>query len=449
SGLWKWNTSTGEKIQYCDPADGDSPAAITALTEADGDLYIGSFSRGLRRLRDGRFERITTESGLDNSYIWSLTTDRNGQIWASTLGGGVFRLDPDSGETKDMEKAADGLQSPFVVNGIASKDGRIYFGNAYGIAYHDPSDGLIHNMKDLDPAFNTDGWRMTQLFEDSRGLLWAATSNGLKVIDRTHSKVTKVRTGDGSYHNYVTGVIEDNGGSIWISEGRSLINLKVNYNDKTGDLTISPRPYDTRDGLIDCDFNQRSLAKLPSGDILAGGLYGVNRLSPSEIVLNTVKPNVKFTDLYIGNRLMHPGEEIDGRIAIDTSLHDGGSVSLSHGTRDFTVYFTTDNYALPEKTTYQYLLEGYSDEWRTVVPGQHSVTYTNLSPGRYRLLVKGINSDGYESASPAQLSIRVYPPFWASPWAIAVYVLLAALAVWGIIRIVTMHDRKRYEHRIE
>ncbi|MDE7347595.1 MAG: response regulator [Muribaculaceae bacterium] len=449
SGLWKWNTSTGEKISYRDLEDGDSPAAITSLAEANGDLYIGSFSRGLRRVRDGRFEKVSTSTDLDNSYIWSLTTDKNGRIWASTLGGGVFRINPASGETVFMKNAENGLQSPFVVTGIASKDGRVYFGNAYGIAYHESSDGLIHNLKDLDPVFNTDGWRMTQLFEDSRGLIWAATSSGLKVIDRTHSKITKVKTGDGSFHNYVSGIIEDNGGSMWISEGRSLINLKISYDDKTGDLKVSPRSYNSRDGLIDCDFNQRSLAKLPSGEILAGGLYGVNRFSPTEMNFNTSRPQVVFTDLYIGDRLIHPGEKTDGHTVISTSLHDGGSIELPHGTPDFTIYFTTDNYALPEKTTYRYLLEGYNQEWRTVMPGQHSVTYTNLSPGRYRLLVKGINNDGYESTAPAELFIRVYPPFWASPWAIAVYVLLAALSVWGIIKIVTLLERKRYERKIE
>ncbi len=450
SGLWKWNAATGEKIQFIDPSEGDSPSAITSLASLGGDnLYIGSFSRGLRHLRGGKFENVTTGTHLDHSYIWGLSTDRKGILWISTLGAGVFKFDPSTGEATEVKSAPNGLQSPFVVSSIVSKDGRIYFGSAYGVAYYDPADGLLHNIKDLDKEFDTDGWSLTQLFEDSRGLIWAATSNGLKVIDRTHSKITKVRTGDDSFHNYVTGITEDNGGSIWISEGRSLTNLKINYNDKTGDISVSPRPYDTRDGLIDCDFNQRSLAKLPSGEILAGGLFGVNRFMPTDIKFNTVRPTVVFTDLYIDNHLIHPGEKYDGRVNLKTALHDGGTIDLSSGTRDFTIYFTTDNYALPEKTTYQYRLEGYTDEWRTVVPGQHSVTYTNLSPGKYRLLVNGVNSDGYESIKPAELFIVVHPPFWASKWAMAIYVLLAILAVFGIVKVVGRLERKRYERKIE
>lgn len=450
SGLWKWNTATGEKIHFPDPSEGDSPSAITSLASiGPDDIYIGSFSRGLRRWHSGKFEKVATGTQLDNCYIWAITADKNGFLWLSTLGSGIFKFDTSTGETVAIKSAPNGLQSPFVVSSIVSKDGRVYFGSAYGIAYYDPIDSLLHNIKDLDNAFETDGWGLTQLFEDSRGLLWAATSNGLKVIDRTHAKITKVNTGEGTFNNYVTGITEDNGGSMWITEGRSLTNLKINYNDKTGEISVSARPYDTRDGLINCDFNQRSLTKSPSGEIFAGGLYGVNRFTPTEIQFNTVRPTVIFTDLYIDNHLVHPGEKYDGKVNIDTALHDGGTVNLASGTRDFAVFFTTDNYALPEKTTYQYRLEGYSDEWRTVAPGQHSVSYTNLSPGRYRLLVNGINGDGYESVKPAELTIIVHPPFWASNWAIVIYVLLAFLAVWGIAKIVAMLERKRYERKIE
>lgn len=450
SGLWKWNTATGEKINFTDPSEGDSPSAITSLAATkDNSLYIGSFSRGLRRFRGGKFEKIPTNTHLDHSYIWSLTTDKNGILWISTLGDGIFKYDPNTGEATELKSAPNGLQSPFVVSSIASKDGRIYFGSAYGIAYYEPTDGLLHNIKDLDNAFDTDGWSLIQILEDSRGLLWAATAKGLMTIDRTHAKITKINTGGDMVNNYVSGITEDNGGSIWVTEGRALTNIKVNYDDKSGNISVSPRPYDTRDGLINCDFNQRSLAKLPSGEIFAGGLYGVNRFIPSEIRFNTVRPTVIFTDLYIDNHLVHPGEKYDGIINIDTALHDGSTINLSSDTRDFSVFFTTDNYVLPEKTTYQYRLEGYSDEWRSVASGQHSVSYTNLSPGRYRLLVKGINSDGYESVKAAELTIIIHPPFWASNWAIAIYVLIAILAVWGIAKIVAILERKRYERKIE
>lgn len=450
SGLWRWNSLTGEKQAVPDYSEGESPAAITSLAAGnDNTLYVGAFSHGLRRVRDGKFENVKTGTALDTSYAWSLTSDGAGGLWISTLGAGVFHYNPATGDVKQYTEDNSGLRSNYVTTSIKSKDGRTYFGHAGGIDYFDPADGLIHDMKDLNKKFDTSGWKISQIFEDSRGLLWIGTSQGLKVIDRTHPKLTNVNTFQGKNNNYITGIIEDNGGSMWISEGRILTNIRVSYADLTGEIELNDRHYDTKDGLMDSDFNQRSFAKLPSGEILLGGLYGANRFVPAEIKYNSVNPNIIFTDLYISNKLVQPGEKRDGKTIITEALHDGGEITLPYATKDFTIYFTTDNYALPEKTTYLYKLEGYDDEWMTLPEGNHSVTNTNLSSGTYRLLVKGINSDGFESDSPAELKIKVCHSFWSTPWAFLIYAILLGAIIWGAIKLIRLREHKRFQLRVE
>lgn len=449
-GLWLWDTSTGEKHQVPDPSEGDTPAAITSLVKGpDNSLYVGAFAYGLRRVKDGRFESIKTGTALDNSYAWSLAPDGSGGLWIASMGGGLFHYNPSTGETKHYTDTNSGLRSNYLTMALKSKDGRTYIGHGVGIDYYDPADGLIHNIKDLSNNFNTEGWKLSQLFEDSRGLLWVGTSQGLKVIDRTHHKVTDVKTFQGKSTNYITGIIEDNEGSMWVSEGRILTNVKVSYADVTGDLKLSARHYDTEDGLMDSDFNQRSFAKLPSGEILLGGLYGANRFIPAEIKYNSMNPKVIFTDLYISDKLIHPGEKIKGKTIISEALHDGGEILLPHGTKDFTICFATDNYALPEKTIYQYKLEGYDDDWMTLPDGRHSVKYTNLSSGKYRLLVKGVNSDGFESDIPGELTIVVSPSFWITAWAFMIYAVVIALLVWGGITLIRRREQKRFDRRVE
>ncbi len=450
SGLWRWNTVTGEKYPVVDPSEGDAPGAITSLVMGkDNTLYVGAFAYGLRRVRDGKFESVKTGSPLDTSYAWSIASDGNGGLWIASLGAGAFHYNPVTGEIKQFTDTNSGLRSNYLTMSLKSKDGRTYFGHGGGIDYFDPADGQMHEIKDLNKKFDTTGWKISQIFEDSRGLLWVGTSQGLKVIDRTHPSVTEVKTFDGKTHNYITGIIEDNGGSMWVSEGRILTNIKVNYSDLSGELELSARHYDTEDGLMDSDFNQRSFAKLPSGEILLGGLYGANRFIPAEIKYNSVNPKIIFTDLYISNKIVHPGDKKMGKTILEEALHDGGEIQLPHGTKDFTIYFTTDNYALPEKTTYQYKLEGYNDDWMTLPPGRHSVTYTNLSSGKYRLLVKGINSDGFESDAPAEISIKVNPSFWTTPWAFIIYALALALIVWGGIKLINRREQKRFQIKVE
>lgn len=450
SGLWKWNIATGEKMPVNDISGGDSAAAITSLVMGkDNVLYVGAFAYGLKRVRDGNLETIKTGTALDNSYAWSLASDGANGIWIASMGGGIFHYNPTTGETKQYTSNNSGLRSDYLTAGLKSKDGRTYFGHGGGIDYYDPADGLIHDIKDLNKKFDTSTWKVSQIFEDSRGLLWVGTSQGLKVIDRMHHNLFNVNTFQGKANNYITGIIEDNGGSMWISEGRILTNIKVSYADLTGDLNLTNRHYDYDDGLMDSDFNQRSFAKLPSGEILLGGLYGANRFIPAEIKYNSVNPTVIFTDLYINNKLVHPGDKKLGKPIIEKALHDGGEITLAHGTKDFTIYFTTDNYALPEKTTYVYKLEGYDDDWKTLPVGRHSVTYTNISSGKYRLLVKGINNDGFESDKPAELTISVRPSFWITPWAFLIYAVVIALIVWGVVKLINYKEQKRFQQRVE
>ncbi len=449
SGLWRWNTSTGEKHPVLDPSEGKSPAAITSLVMTDdGTLYVGAFSRGLRKVKNGKFEKVKTGTELDLSYAWSITGDDNDGLWIASLGAGVFHYDPKTGEVKQFNQQNSGLKSNYFNTGIKSNDSRAYFGHSDGIYYYEPADGQMHDIKDLNKKFETTGWKTTQLLEDSRGLLWAATTNGLKCIDRTHGIVSDVKTFRGKSNN-ISGIIEDNGGSLWITEGRILTNIKVNYTDKTGEIELTQKHYDVTDGLMDSEFNQRSLAKTQTGEILVGGLYGANRFIPAEVKYNSSNPKVIFTDVFISNQRVRPGEVVKGEPIMTSSLYDGGALNLPHGTKDFTIFFTTDNFAMAEKTTFHYKLEGYDDKWLELPQGIHSVTYTNIPSGHYRLMVTGINNDGYESEIPGILPITVRPSFWTSIWAIVIYVIILLLIVGCIYLILRRVEKKRFQLRMK
>lgn len=449
SGLWRWNTATGEKYPVTDPAELGVPAAITSLVSTDENtLYVGAFAHGIRRVRNGKYEKIITGSPLDTSFAWSLISDGENGLWIATLGGGVFHYDPSTGEVEQFNMANSDIESDYVNTGIRSKDGRIYFGHSTGISYYEPADGKIHNISDLNKNFSINNWSVSQLFEDSRGLIWVATPNGLKVIDRTHGIKKDIKTFQDK-NNAIFGIIEDNGGSLWITEGRTLTNILVNYDDKSGDIELTQRHYNTSDGLMDSEFNQRSFAKTSTGEILVGGLYGANRYLPAEIKYNSINPRVIFTNLYISDKLILPGEEIKGKKILTSSLHDGGEIYLPHGTKDFTIFFTTDNYALSEKNTFNYKLEGYDNEWRSLPEGRHSVTYTNIPAGSYRLLVSGINSDGYESEIPGILNITVGASFWTSIWAILIYIAAFLMLGLGIYYITNRVTKKRIRERMQ
>lgn len=441
-GVGVFDPISGATSYIPDPAEAEGPAAVTSLLETDdGTLYVGSFSRGLKRLRGGRYERVVTGSPLDSTYTWALAGGEGGDIWVATLESGLFRYSPSRGVVAEYSSSTAGLPSDCVQALAMGADGTLYIGTAYGVGVLKKGAGRVEMLAGVSPGTVHD------LTVDSRGLLWVASPRGLKVCDLQRGRVRDVEFSQPRGASYVIGIQEDKGGAIWVAEGGMLISLQVRYDPSTGDLATESRSYDRRDGLQDSDFNQRSFALLPSGEMLVGGLYGINRFVPSKIRLNSVAPRVMFTSLRLEGGEVTPGEKVDGVVVIDGALNRVRKAELGPRVREFTVSFATDNYVLPDKTVYMYMLEGFNDKWMATEPGSNHVTYTNLSPGEYRLLVKAVNNDGFESDEAAVLGIIMDPPSYLSPWAKMAYVVMLLAGVYVIYLFVRRRERKRFNEK--
>ena len=74
----------------------------------------------------------------------------------------------------------------------------------------------------------------------------------------------------------------------------------------------------------------------------------------------------------------------------------------------------------------------YDKEWNEVVAnGSGRATYTGLQPGEYKFVAYTANGDKIWGKTPAEITIVIAPPFWATAWAIAVYAMLATgLMFW-------------------
>ena len=448
SGLWRW-MPTSNRYDYIEDASENTPCAITALaSSAEGDIFIGKFAKGLYCYKEGKVMLHQTDSEIDRSYVWSMVFDKKGALWIGTLGNGVFKYDLKKGSIEHFNNANSLLKSDYVLSILPSKDGNVYIGSSGGVCCYDSAARELTDVS-LDDDRSLSDSKIMQIIEDSRGLLWISTTSGLKVLDRKKGKVHNIPNGASSYGADVLGIIEDNNGGIWISNSSRLSNFKVNYDEASGSLNVTKMEYDRKSGLPECDFNQRSFAKLMDGSIAVGDPFGIIHFNPNDIRMNVSKPKVIFTDLYMDNNPVNPGEMIDGRVALKKAIFSGERIEFNHNPKEFTIFFTSDNYALPEKTRFKYKLEGYSEQWTECPEGINSVTYTNLSPGNYKLNVIAINEDGYESESPATLDIKIHNSFWGTPWAWIIYALIAAACVWMIVRIAGRRERRLLEQNTQ
>lgn len=429
SGLLYLNIKAGLYHLYShDPTDNSSLTndVIVSLCEAkNGMLWIGTYMSGMDSFDGKKFVHYRHDpdnpNSLANDNVWSIVEDRSGMIWIGTLGSGLQKFNPHNGEfTTFNNRTKQQLSSEFISSIYLGENDRLILGTAIGITIFniqtEQSEIILANRKG-DQSFTN--LNVNHVYEDSRGLIWIGTRNGLNIWDPKQDKITQLYKSDGLADNVISGIIEDNQHNMWITTSNGVSNVMIQPSTITGGYELSFVNFREEDGLQSHEFNLRSIFKSPDGEILLGGIRGFNFFNPENIRYNTSQPKVLFTGLKLFNEEVEVGGEYQGNRILTSELNQVKEVTFKYRQNVFSVEFSAMNDVLPEKTTYAYMLEGFNTDWLVTDPGVHSVTYTNLAPGNYILRVKAANSDGIWSVQSAVLYIRIKPPFWLSPWPIS------------------------------
>ncbi len=108
------------------------PAApITALLQqADGTLLVGTYGKGLLRIRDGTRLTPPTVEPSENTFILALHLDSAGVLWMGTEGAGLFRLE--AGRLTRVS-SRNGLISDTIVQIVEDDTGHLWLGSYRGI----------------------------------------------------------------------------------------------------------------------------------------------------------------------------------------------------------------------------------------------------------------------------------------------------------------------------
>ena len=455
-GLIRRDVRTGSQTRYRHiPGDGRSVSSdiiVSLLRDSGGRLWAGTYYGGLNCYDGHRFTHYRRKAGVANSLasdnVWALAEDKDGNIWIGMLGGGLQCLEPRSGRFTSYHAGNSGLTSDWVSSLCVGRKGQLFVGTTEGVFVLDLATreaGRLQGARSGRALFASGV--VNQVYEDSRARLWVATMAGLKVYDPVQDSLYQIPVDADFPRQPVLGLAEDGQGYLWASVGGRLVCIWPEADVETGRLRFDCRTYSDRDGLQACDFNQRSLKRLETGEIVAGGLYGINMVRPGNIRYNGAMPRVMFTGLQLFNEEVKVGVPVDGRVVLAEALDKSREIVLDYEENVFTVFLATDNYVLPEKTRYYYKLEGFNEDWLSDRENLHRVTYTNLAPGTYRLRVKAANNDGVCSEDEASLKIVIRPPFWLTPWAYLLYALLLAGGLWWAYVWVKRRERNKYRMR--
>lgn len=426
----QWFGTDGYGLIRYNPADGterlyniaNSALASNVITDIHcdnaGRLWIGTFYGGLTCIENGRMRTYDYDrSGagqLASENIWAIDHDASGRIWLATLGGGLQLFNPADGSCRTFVSATHGISNDYVLDLDCAPDGNIYLATAYGLTIfnsHTCTSRVVGTADGL--AFEN----MTGVHVDSRGLVWMDEDGLVQVYDPASGAVY---TPSHSALRAVRDILEDASSAIWVVTDKGLCRVDVFRSTEHGyafDISSYSFPQ-----IPDLHFNQKAACMTPSGDMLLGSFCGVMRFSPDKLSARMAHDEAKlyFTRLYVGSMPVRPGQEYDGDVILEKALEYTQAVTLPHEASLISVDFTNLDYFSVQDCNLYYRLEGLSDEWITTDKNLNRLTFTSLSPGKYRLC---LTPDINDPSRGITLDIRILPPWWKTWWAICLYVL--------------------------
>ena len=302
---------------------------ITSLAETnDHTLWVGTRSGGLLSYANGQFSPFSFGQGLSSQDVTTLFVDHENALWIGTFDGGVMKL---QSNTIVYYNEENGIKGRFISEITQDANNRVWIGSEQGLFYF--QDGKFQQFEHS-PVNST---FISALFTDSNRQLWIGTEPG-ELYTFRNGELTK-QPNKLLPNAYVTSIIEDNIGAIWLGLNRGGIaryydgafeyshNEKIDsplsegevltlLQDREGSLWIGHQSIGlhrlrndrfTPSGLLEGLTSDRvmSLFEYPEGHMWIGTNDGLNQLVDNKVV------PFKYSDYFKGTNILGLAAEND------------------------------------------------------------------------------------------------------------------------------------------
>jgi len=242
---------------------------------------------------------------------------------------------------------------------------------------------------------------------------------------------------DSTYHVYndilkfkvstIYSIYPDHYGCLWLGTDNGLFR----FNPQTGVFM----QFTKDDGVQGRVFYPLATMQSASGELFFGGTTGFTVITNPDIQVNTQKPKVMISDIFVNNVSIFFDSIMNVRM--------GNQLILKHDKSNIGFLFSSDNYLMPAKNRFKYRLVGYDNRWVETDASNRYAYFTKLPAGRYTFELLASNNDGIWGDTPLRMSIIILPAPWLSAWAFFLYSLIAFLTLAAILRYYYRHRQLR------
>lgn len=432
--IW-YGTSDNGLLDYEGPLASLKVSAL-AYTN-DGSLWVGSTQNGLTRIKNGEttiysVAKDSLRRTLIDDHINALASDKMNNLWIATDGGlQVYnpRTDQFSSYTRENGK----IRVNYITSLFYAKGNKMLIGTSEGLIILNISSTEMKvytgNSTNLQKYTNN---YVTQVFEDSRGLIWVGTREGVNIYNPENDMLDYLTEKKGLCNNNICGITEDKNKNVWIATSNGLCRIVIQRNHDDGTYIYGLYNYTHDDGLQSDEFNLGAMMVKSDGEVFFGGLNGVNWVRRKSVDETESLPRVMLTQLFIGEEEILTGHAYDGNVPLQQALNESSRIELNSDQNTFTIKFAAGNYNQSERLQFMYMMEGLDKDWHDGDAMKHGVTFTDIPSGTYKLHVKAISAEGAVSNQERVIEIVIRKPWFLQWWMLVVYaiVLIVSIYLW-------------------
>ena len=402
-------------------------------------LWLGIHLKGLNRLdmKTGHFTQYKNKKGDSSSLPSNLVEDiipYQKQLILATANG-VTLFNPQTGKCKLLFQDKNALYNTISTIGLTlDHEGTLWIANnnSGACAYHfDSQKFSIYKHKNSN-KHSLSSNSINSIYEDSQKRLWFCTNeNGLDLYRKeTDDFINFDKRKNGLASNVIYNICE-------LSPEKLLVTTDKGFSI----LDYQHKEFRNYDELPLSCISENALYKSRKGEIFIGGTTGM--ISFQEKDLEQAPRSYRI----LPYRLTVNGENIqtgDQSGILHRNITYTPKITLKSIQNIFNIEYTTTDYIPFNKNKIVYRLEGFSDTWNVLE--QNTITYTNLAPGNYTLIVKAENVNE-KLVPPSRLQIEILPPFYRTIWAYLAYIISIIILTYYIIH--TYHHRLKLQESLK
>lgn len=385
--------------------------------EAEDIMWLGTHMGGLNRLdlKTNKFRHYKILHGDINTNTIRDIVPHRGELLLATHKG-IVALDPQTGENYLLfEGNKKGFLFERVVDLLIDSEDLLWISvEGEGVFTYDfESKELLGFENDI---FMSSKKNIYNIIEDEDKDLWLSTSdNGLIHYKRNSGEFI-------GYNSSNSGLLSDCLYQVSFGGKNKLLAISSQGFSVFNKATKQFNNYNQYNGFPITSINEYGLYYGKNGIVYLGSVNGMISFKEESLQIPAKPYDIFFTKVLMDNQcsIANGSLLLLGKKAIE--LHEGFSF--------FSVEYAITNYIPANKENLYYKLEGFSDQW-TSLKGQSIITYTNISPGNYTLVLSNRDT---ENLKESRLEITVTPHWYKSNIAYIVYVLIGMIILFLIIR---------------